>query len=109
MGISESTSTSAMLSIYTLSIVFLTNIPRVSGKPPNLIVILADDLGWNDVSWNNPDMHTPNLQELADAGVRLNMSYFHPKCSPSRASLLTGYYPHRLGLQRSGVGRYHPY
>jgi len=76
---------------------------------PHLVVILADDLGWNDVSWNNPVMHTPHLQQLAEEGIRLNMSYFHPKCSPSRASLLTGYYPHRLGLQRSGVGRYHPY
>jgi len=81
----------------------------VRAPPPHLIVILADDLGWNDVSWNNPDMHTPNIQQLADQGIRLNNSYFHPKCSPSRAALLTGYYPHRLGLQRSGVGRYHPY
>ena len=71
--------------------------------------MLADDLGWRDVSWHNEKMSTPHLESLARTGVRLDQSYFHPKCSPSRAALLTGYYPHRLGLQRSGVGRFHPY
>ena len=46
--------------------------------------MLADDLGWNDVSWHNPDMVTPSLQRMADTGTVLNSSYFHPKCSPSR-------------------------
>ena len=55
-----------------------------------LVVMLADDLGWRDVSWNHKEMKTPHLQELADTGVLLNQSYFHPKCSPSRAALLTG-------------------
>jgi len=77
--------------------------------PPHLIVILADDLGWADVSWHNPNMHTPHLARLAEESVTLNRSYFHPKCSPSRAALLTGYHPHVLGLQRAGVGRFHPY
>ena len=76
---------------------------------PPQIVLMADDLGWADVSWHNPRMHTPHLARLAEEGVVLNRSYFHPKCSPSRAALLTGRHPHTLGLQRAGVGRFHPY
>ena len=41
--------------------------------------MLADDLGWSDVSWHNEEMKTPHLQELADTGVTLDQSYFHPK------------------------------
>ena len=55
-------------------------------EQPNIIVIVADDLGYNDVSWHNPDMVTPNLQRMADTGTVLNSSYFHPKCSPSRSN-----------------------
>ena len=47
-------------------------------------MLLADDLGWADVSWHNPAMVTPHLQQLASLGATLNTSYFHPKCSPSR-------------------------
>ena len=47
-------------------------------------MLLADDLGWNDVSWHNPAMVTPHLQQLASMGATLNTSYFHAKCSPSR-------------------------
>ena len=44
-------------------------------RPPNILYILADDLGYGDVSWNNPDMHTPALQRLAEAGVVLDQFY----------------------------------
>jgi hypothetical protein len=49
----------------------------VSGvrSQPNIIFILADDLGWNDVSWNNRDMPTPNLEQLASEGIRLDQAY----------------------------------
>ena len=67
-----------------ISVVVMLQLRVSVGKPPNIVVIIADDLGWNDVSWHNPDVVTPNLQKLADNGVILNSSYFHPKCSPSR-------------------------
>ncbi|XP_071099625.1 arylsulfatase I-like [Haliotis cracherodii] len=70
-----------------------------SANPPHIVLIVADDLGWNDVSWNNPDISTPNLQGLASQGVILNSSYVMPVCSPTRGALLTGYYPYHLGLQ----------
>ena len=72
---------------------------------PHIVYILADDLGWNEVSWNNPGFLTPNLEKLASQGVLLNQSYVTPKCSPSRAALLTGAYPWRLGMQRGAIGK----
>eukprot|EP00090_Calanus_glacialis_P005252 TRINITY_DN14070_c0_g1_i1.p1 TRINITY_DN14070_c0_g1~~TRINITY_DN14070_c0_g1_i1.p1 ORF type:complete len:497 (-),score=119.32 TRINITY_DN14070_c0_g1_i1:104-1594(-) len=85
----------------------------VSGKrrkssPPHLIMILADDLGWNDVSWHNTLMLTPRMEGLMRSGVELTQSYVTPKCSPSRAALMTGRYPWRLGMQRGAVERYQP-
>ena len=44
-------------------------------EKPNIIFILADDLGWNDVSWNNPDMPTPHMEHLAQEGIRLDQAY----------------------------------
>src|SRR6187551_1573658 len=67
---------------------------------PNVIVILADDLGYGDVSYNrvNPDFLTPNIDSLAINGVKCTNGYVtHPFCSPSRAGLLTGRYQHRFG------------
>ena len=72
---------------------------------PHVVYILADDLGWNEVSWNNPGFLTPNLERLASNGVLLNQSYVSPKCSPSRAALLSGLYPWRLGMQRGAIGK----
>ena len=74
-------------------------------EKPHVVYILADDLGWNEVSWNNPGFLTPNLEKLASQGVLLNQSYVTPKCSPSRAALLTGVYPWRLGMQRGAIGK----
>merc|ERR1719347_2069332 len=71
-------------------------------------MILADDLGWADVSWHDQNMLTPNLQELMTEGVDLSQSYVTPKCSPSRAALLTGVYPWKLGMQRGAVERFQP-
>ncbi len=59
--------------------------------PPHIVLIVADDLGWNDVSWHNPAMRTPHLGALAtNHGVILDQHYAQPKCAPSRAALLTG-------------------
>ena len=55
--------------------------------------------GFNDVSWHNPDMITPNMEELAKKGVILESAYMQSLCTPSRAALLTGYYPIHTGRQ----------
>ena len=66
---------------------------------PNIVYILADDLGWGDVGWHGSEIKTPNLDELAKAGARLEQFYVQPVCSPTRAALMTGRYPIRHGLQ----------
>ena len=90
------------LSLYSFSL-------TVSGKPGrHIIVMLGDDIGWNEVSWNNPSFLTPNMERLKKDGVSLTQSYVTPKCSPSRAALMTGMYPWRIGMQRGAIERFQP-
>src|SRR5204862_5896564 len=73
-----------------------------SVPPPNIIIILADDLGSADVSYNrvNPDFLTPNIDSLTINGVQCTNGYVtHPFCNPSRAALLTGRYQQRFGVE----------
>ncbi|XP_070553268.1 arylsulfatase B-like [Ptychodera flava] len=68
-------------------------------SPTHIIYMLADDLGWNDLSWHDNSMITPNLQQLADEGVILENLYTMAVCSPTRTSLMTGKYASRTGTQ----------
>ena len=62
-------------------------------RQPNVVIIMADDLGWNDVSFNgSPDISTPYLDALAAEGIILKNYYVQPICTPSRATLLSGTY-----------------
>ena len=90
-----------------------------AARQPNILFIMADDLGWNDVSWNNPDMPTPNLARLAEEGIRLEQAYSQQVvqghlawaqltttlqvCTPSRAAFLTGKYPFHIGRQKRAL------
>ncbi len=70
-------------------------------RPPNVIVILADDLGYGDLGCYGSNLKTPNLDRMAREGVRfLRYDSANPVCSPSRAALLTGRYPTRVGVPR---------
>jgi arylsulfatase A-like enzyme len=76
---------------------------------PNIIFILADDLGWKDVGYHGSDIKTPNIDKLANNGARLEQFYALPMCTPTRAALMTGRYPFRYGLQTGVIpsaGRY---
>lgn len=73
-------------------------------KRPHIIFILADDLGWADVSFHgSPQIPTPNLDALAADGIVLNNYYTHPTCTASRGALMTGLYSIRYGLQHTPI------
>lgn len=70
-----------------------------AGKP-NIIHIVADDLGWKDVGFNGcTDIQTPNIDALAKGGAKFTQFYVQPMCTPTRAALMTGRFPFRYGLQ----------
>lgn len=66
--------------------------------PPNILVILADDLGWRDVSYHGSEIQTPQIDRIAQEGVELDRFYVQPTCSPTRSGLMTGKSPLRLGI-----------
>ncbi|NLT69500.1 MAG: arylsulfatase [Verrucomicrobiaceae bacterium] len=66
--------------------------------PPNVIFILADDLGWADIGYHGSEIQTPHLDRLAAAGAKLEQYYVYPTCSPTRVALLSGRYPSRFGV-----------
>ncbi len=73
-----------------------------SERPPNIVLILADDLGWNDLSMNgpNPTLQTPNIDALAAGGVTFSQGYAaNATCAPSRAALMSGRYGTRFGFE----------
>ena len=60
---------------------------------------MADDLGFNNIGYHNPEIFTPHIDELASAGIILEQNYMQSMCTPSRSSLLTGMYPYHIGRQ----------
>jgi arylsulfatase A-like enzyme len=64
---------------------------------PNIILIMADDMGWSDIGCYGGEIETPNLDRLAAGGMRFTQFYNEAKCAPTRASLLTGLYSHQAG------------
>lgn len=72
-----------------------------SDERPNIVIILADDLGWGDVGYHGSDIQTPHIDRLAKEGAKLNRFYATPFCSPTRAALMTGRDPLKLGVAYS--------
>ena len=70
-------------------------------RPPNVVVVMMDDLGYGDLgSYGGSDVRTPNIDRLAREGVRLTDAYASgPVCTPTRAALISGRYPQRVGLE----------
>ena len=95
-----------MLRSTSALILLLTFIPAtVSDERPNVIVILTDDQGWGDLSFNgNTNLRTPNVDRLAREGVSFDRFYVCPVCSPTRAEFLTGRYHPRSGVYSTSAG-----
>ena len=106
--------------VFIFSILSFYHINSAHGKPPNIILIVADDLvseaeslfidyfnnileGWNDVSFHGSNqIPTPNIDALAYSGIILQNYYVDPICTPSRSALMSGRHPIHTGQVRSG-------
>ena len=81
-----------------------------SGERPNIVLIMADDMGYSDIGCYGGEVHTPNLDHLAEGGLRFSHFYNGARCCPTRASLLTGLYAHQAGIGHMvGDKGYPPY
>ncbi|KAM3968215.1 arylsulfatase J [Aphomia sociella] len=91
--------------LFLLAVLFITACKAdVTQKRPNIILIVADDLGWNDVGYHGSNqIPTPNIDALAYSGLALQNYYVLPICTPSRAALMTGKYPIHTGMQHSVI------
>lgn len=80
-----------------------------AATPPNIVFIMADDLGWADLAFHGGNAPTPHLDKLAKEGLELTQHYVAPVCSPTRASLMTGRYWSRFGITTPHSGRALPW
>ena len=80
----------------SILVVLVAVVLSVQASKPNIVFVLVDDWGFADVGYYNPDIKTPNFDMLAKTGLILNRHYVFKYCSPSRASLLTGRWPHHV-------------
>jgi arylsulfatase A-like enzyme len=87
------------MKILTAFIASLLVFSAAAAQKPNIVFILADDMGSYDVGWRGSKIKTPNLDKLCNEGAKLENFYVQPVCSPTRSSLMTGRYPMRYGLQ----------
>ncbi|MBL8209569.1 MAG: sulfatase-like hydrolase/transferase [Bryobacterales bacterium] len=93
---------------------FLQTLPAATlataapGKRPNILLLLADDLGYSDPGCYGGEINTPNLDRLAKGGIRFTQLYNNARCCPSRAALLTGQHPHATGMGNMVGGQNRP-
>jgi arylsulfatase A-like enzyme len=88
----------AMLSKPAMGLAETLSSRSAGSSHPNIILFLADDLGYSDIGCFGSEISTPNLDALAANGIRMSQYYNNPRCCPSRASILTGLYPHQVGI-----------
>ncbi|UCE50146.1 MAG: sulfatase-like hydrolase/transferase, partial [Phycisphaerales bacterium] len=82
-----------------------TKAPKVEAKRPNIVFIIADDMGWADVGYHGSEIETPNIDRLAKEGIRFKQHYVMPTCTPTRVGLMTGRYPSRFGVTSPAYGK----
>ena len=82
--------------LYLIICLFITNF--ATSQKPNIILIMADDMGYSDIGCFGSEIPTPNLDKLAGKGIRFTQFYNGARCCPTRASLMTGLFPHQAGI-----------
>jgi len=93
-----------LLSLILFTAAFIGTPAEAADKKPNIVHIVADDLGRKDVGFNGcTDIKTPNIDALAAGGAKFTQFYVQPMCTPTRAALMTGRYPFRYGLQTAVI------
>jgi arylsulfatase A-like enzyme len=96
-----------------VSVFFLTTLAVVQAESafakPNIVFIIADDLGWADVAFHQGNVPTPHLDRLSSEGVELTQHYVYPVCSPTRSALLSGRYATRFGVTTPQNNRAYPW
>jgi arylsulfatase A-like enzyme len=97
------------LALVICSCLFPLSPSLAQDRKPNIVYIVADDLGWKDVGFHGSDIKTPNIDQLAAEGLKLDQFYAQPFCTPTRAALMTGRYPIRYGLQTAVIASGHTY
>lgn len=86
------------LFLFALLAAFSAAVALGADDRPNIVVILADDLGFSDIGCSGSEIPTPRLDALAGHGVRFTQFYNSPRCRPTRAALLTGLYSQEAGM-----------
>ncbi|MCG2590211.1 arylsulfatase [Rhodohalobacter sulfatireducens] len=99
--ISRALNSFSILVVGILLFLLATGCTPDQNRPPNIVLILADDLGYSDIGAYGSEIETPNLDRLAENGIRFTQMHNTSKCFPSRASLLTGQYAQRVGMSES--------
>jgi arylsulfatase len=92
----------SFLSALLFSALFFNAAAQTGKSRPDIIIIMADDMGYSDIGCYGGDVNTPNLDKLAKNGLRMTNFYNNARCCPTRASLLTGQYAHKVGLAANG-------
>src|SRR5258708_4800663 len=93
-------SSAMMITISGFAVGLLAGMFQLQAAParPNIVIIMADDMGFSDLGCYGSEINTPNLNTLAKEGLRYTRFYNCARCCPSRAALMTGVYPHEAGV-----------
>jgi arylsulfatase A-like enzyme len=94
----------ALIPLLIIALTSVTSCNYVQkSQDPNVLMIVIDDMGWGDIGYNSDDILSPNLDRLAENGIKFTHHYVNQECTPTRVSLMTGKFPNRYGLHCSSA------
>ena len=99
----------SLLVLLWLQFEFHEHVKASAATKPNILMIVMDDLGWNDTSYKGSDIPTPAIDKFAKAGIRLQQYYVQRVCSPTRAAIMAGRYPYHMGLAHTVITNGYPF